>query len=166
MKKDGQEPPSNTFKKPKIHEPKTVEEWKVWLQQQSGFEGIERKLKSSDAYLELCKNPKHALVFNAALYQIRYEKRKKGDNRRRLANEGRVCLPDNLLRVYHINSPATRAAARVRMVELGLLDVDESGHGVFSATKFSLSERWRHFCIGRWKIAAGGGRKVRHRCHE
>jgi hypothetical protein len=21
-------------------------------------------------------------------------------------------------------------------------------------------------CIGRWKIAAGGGRKVRHRCHE
>ena len=144
MNEDFRHPAPDRTKKAKIYEPHTVDDWKQWLKKQKGAMLTDRALKASDAYIELCKHPKHALVLESALFQIRYKKRERGDNRRTVANGGIVCIPDNLLKVYGINGSDTRAKARVRLVTLGFLDPAESG-SLFEATKFVIANRWQHF---------------------
>jgi hypothetical protein len=95
--------------------------------------------------LELSKKPHHVLVLWAALEQVYYEKKTKNNRGRRvLQNGGIVYLPQNMLKVRGIKSNKTIAEAKKKLVELGFLDVMESG-SVHNAGVFKVSDRWRKY---------------------
>jgi hypothetical protein len=165
-----------------MKQPRSIEEWEESIDndrkgKRGNFRILERGMFNSKAFLELSKKPTHVLVFLAAMNQVEYEKRDKNSNRQVLRNGGRIYLPQNMLKARGVNSNATIAEAKKTIVELGFLDVMETG-SVNHASIFQMSYRWQKYpdgdyrpnehksCTGRLKSAEGGGRKVRHLLHD
>jgi hypothetical protein len=140
-----------------MKEAKTVEEWKAKIKENAKgtrgrFKILSRDMFYSDAFLALTGPECVALL--AAWDQIEFEPQKKsrkqkqgGKSRPVIRNGGRVYLPQNLLKALGIKSSATITKVRKRLVELGFLDVLETGT-VHGASVFKVSERWTHYPDG------------------
>ncbi len=127
------------------YEPRSVEQWVRFLatDTRGGFMTF-RDMYRSGAFRELSKHPKYVLVLIEALSQLNMEKKKRGDSRRRQSkykNGGIIYLTQNRLKAVEIGV-ATQSAAKQALVELGFLDVAETG-ALNRATVFRVSERWR-----------------------
>jgi hypothetical protein len=130
--------------RPMKKEPKSVAEWAHARRKHKGAFMVYRDLYTSPACEQLKKNPKYLLALLEALFQLDYEKRGANQNRKVYRNGGIICLPQNRLKLAGISSTDTQAKAKERLVELGFLDVLESG-ALFAATKFQISDRWRKY---------------------
>ncbi len=83
---------------------------------------------NSKAFLELSKKPHHVLVLLAALNQVYYKgKDKNNKGRSVIQNGGIVYLTQNMLKARAVKSNPTIAEAKRRLVELGFLDVVQTG---------------------------------------
>jgi hypothetical protein len=130
-----------------MKQPRSVEDWQNSVSEhKKGVIIIPRAMFNSQAFLELSKKPLHVLVLLAALNQVYYEKKRKND-RRAFANGGIIYLPQNLLKARGVNANATIAEAKKRLVELGFIDVVETG-SVHHAGVFKVSERWSKYPHG------------------
>jgi hypothetical protein len=130
-----------------MKKPKTIEEWEVSIaQHKRGVVIIQRAMFNSKAFLELSKRPLHVLVLLAAINQVFYDK-KGNTGKRAFANGGIIYLPQNLLKARGVNANATIAEAKKRLVELGFIDVVETG-SVHHAGVFKISERWSKYPHG------------------
>jgi hypothetical protein len=132
-----------------MKEPKTVEEWEESIDShKKGVVIVPRDLFNSKAFRELSEKPTHVLVLLAALNQVYYGKKSKSQKDRPvILNEGKVYLPQNMSKTRRVNSNSTIANAKKRLVELGFLDVVETG-SMHNASVFQISERWRKYPHG------------------
>ena len=68
---------------------------------------------------------------------------------------------------YAINLPCDWiVVTSMRHTRLYYKGCDQYTYEQFDMERIAADTLELKRCIGRWKIAAGGGRKVRHRCHE
>ena len=133
----------------KMKTPKTQDQWEESIaEHKKGVIILERRMYNSAAFRELSEHPKHLLVLLVALNQVFWEKKKNSKRGKRImANGGRVYLPQNALKATGIKSNGTIAEAKKRLVELGFLDVLETG-SVNNAAVFQISYRWRQYPNG------------------
>ena len=141
-----------------MKEPKTVEEWEESIRSDTtGKRGawciLPREIFNSDAFMALTHAEKAMLL--TALNQIGYEDKKKArkrhiDDRKVLRNGGQIYLTQNELKARGVLSAATIAKGKKRLVEIGFLDVVETG-SVSAPAKFQISERWRKLPNGDYK---------------
>ena len=132
-----------------MKKPKTQDQWAESIaEHKEGVIILERRMYNSPAFRELSKKRTHVLVLLVALNQVFWEKKKNSKKgRRTMANGGIVYLTQNELKERGIKSGGTIAEAKKRLVELGFLDVLETG-SVNNAGKFQISERWRQYPNG------------------
>ena len=132
-----------------MKKPKTQDQWEESIaEHKKGVIILERRMYNSAAFRELSEHPKHVLVLLVALNQVFWEKKKNSKKGKRImANGGRVYLPQNALKARGIKSNGTIAEAKKRLVELGFLDVLETG-SVNNAAVFQISYRWRQYPNG------------------
>jgi hypothetical protein len=131
-----------------MKKPRSIEEWEEAISEhRKGVIIFHRDLFNSKAFLELSNNPIYVSVLLAAHEQIYYEKKSKNSNRPGLKNGGKIYLPQNLLKARRIKSNKTIADAKKKLVELGFLDVVETG-SVHHASVFRVSYRWREYPNG------------------
>jgi len=145
-----------------MKEPKKIEDWKETIREDvKGKRGawrlLPREIFNSDAYNELSHAERSMLL--TALNQISYEdsskkRKRKVDSRKVLRNGGRLYLTQNELKARGVKSPATIAKGKRRLVELGFLDVIETGT-VNKPTLFQVSDRWRKYPRGDYKPQDG-----------
>ena len=135
-----------------MKQPKTIEEWKESISgHKIGVIIISRNMYNSAAFRELSKKHSYVSVLLAALDQVYFEKKTKNNRgKRRLQNGGIIYLPQNMLKARGIRSNKTIAEAKRRLVELGFLDVVETG-SVHHAAVFRISDRWREYPNGDYR---------------
>jgi hypothetical protein len=142
---------SNGITKPKPR-PRTVEEWREKRKKRyaddggkGGFRILPRKVFDSDAFNELSKSAKLVLILS--LDQLDYWlKKHKGQPKRdstvgALRNDGRFCLPSNLLKERGITSSDTIAKSRKELVAAGFWETVETGTLQQSGI-FRWSDNW------------------------
>jgi hypothetical protein len=124
---------------------------------QGGYFPIPRSLYESEAWKEIAKKPSHVLVLLEAMSQLRFQKTKK--HRRKmngglqLDGPGTVYLTRSQLKERGIRGTDTQKIARERLVELGFLDVVETGSYPNHPTVFRYSNRWTKFPDGPYQTA-------------
>jgi len=127
---------------------KTEDEWLEHVSShKKGVVIIQRNLYNSQAFLELSKKPTYVLVLLAALEQVYFEKKSNRSQRRLIKNGGLIYLPQNMLKTRGVKSNKTIAEAKKKLVELGFLDVVETG-SVHHAGVYRISFRWQKYPNG------------------
>jgi hypothetical protein len=101
--------------------PRTVEEWREIRRERyrnggksGGWRILPRKVLYSDAFNELSKSAKLALILSLDQLDYYQKKKHRGESYRessvgQLRNDGRFSLPSNLLKEMGIKSPSTVA---------------------------------------------------------
>ncbi len=141
--------------------PKTIEEWRSErrrkAKQEGGFILVPMEMWNGEAFHALSKSEK--LVLLESMAQIRYAPRsaKKRESIPRdsllkcglgyLLNLGEFGLPTKYLQERGIKGEETISKAKRKLVELGFLDVVQTGTFV-KAGRFRYSDRWRTYNSG------------------
>ena len=141
--------------------PKTIEEWqserRKKAKREGGFILIPMEMWNGEAFHALTKSEK--LVLLECMAQLRYAPRsaKKRDSISKdsllkcglghLLNRGEFGLPTKYLQERGIKGEETISKAKKRLVELGFLDVVQTG-SFSKAGRFRYSDRWRTYDSG------------------
>jgi hypothetical protein len=142
--------------------PKTIEEWqserRKKAKREGGFILIPMEMWNGEAFHALTKSEK--LVLLECMAQLRYAPRsaKKRDSISKdsllkcglgyLLNRGEFGLPTKYLQERGIKGEETISKAKKRLVELGFLDVVQTG-SYSKAGRFRYSDRWAHLRLRR-----------------
>jgi hypothetical protein len=130
-----------------------VEEWREKRKKrysnggdQGGFRILPRRVLDSDAFNELTKSAKLVLILSLDQLDYWLKKKHKGHPKRdstvgALRNDGRFCLPNNLLKERGIAGSETIAKTRRELVAAGFWETVETGTLQQSGI-FRWSDNW------------------------
>jgi hypothetical protein len=146
---------SNNQTKPRPR-PRTVEEWREIRKERyrnggksGGWRILPRKVLYSDAFNELSKSAKLALILSLDQLDHWTKKEHKGQSYRetsigRLRNDGRFSLPNNLMIEYGIKSSHTISRVRKELVAAGFWETVEAGT-LYQSGVFRWSDNWLRY---------------------
>ncbi len=136
--------------------PRTVEEWREIRKERyrnggksGGWRILPRKVLYSDAFNELSKSAKFALILSLDQLDQWKKKNHQGQSYREtslgpLRNDGRFSLPNNLMIDYGIKSSHTISRVRKELVAAGFWETVETGT-LYQSGVFRWSDNWLRY---------------------
>lgn len=135
---------------------RTVEEWREIRKERyrnggksGGFRILPRQVLYSDAFNELSKSAKIALILSLDQIDQWQKKKHRGQSYRessvgKLRNDGRFSQPNNLIKEMGIKSPSTIANVRKELIAAGFWEVVKAG-SLYNTGIFRWSDEWLRY---------------------